>query len=72
MTARRDDAADLDTSAVPEGDALAQREPIAPDHEDDGALPGLDAPWREADPADVADQQRAVPLDDPEPGESLY
>ncbi|MFI9815126.1 hypothetical protein [Saccharothrix variisporea] len=59
---RQADAVDL-----PEGDAVDQRTPVDPDAETDELEPLGDA-WHHADPADVADQQRVVPLDDePDP-----
>lgn len=57
------------TTEVPEGDVVAQKTPVDPDEEND--LEPVGEVWREADPADVADQHRVVPLDDGEPGEGL-
>jgi hypothetical protein len=57
------------TTEVAEGDAVAQKTPIDPDEEND--LEPVGEVWQEADPADVADQHRVVPLDDPQPGEGL-
>ncbi|SDI21262.1 hypothetical protein SAMN05192558_101115 [Actinokineospora alba] len=50
------------TVEVPEGDVVAQKTPVDPDEESD--LEPVGEIWQEADPADVADQHRAVPFDD--------
>lgn len=50
------------TTEVPEGDVVAQKTPVDPDEEND--LEPIGEIWQEADPADVADQHRVVPLDD--------
>ncbi|GAA0245599.1 hypothetical protein GCM10010492_51270 [Saccharothrix mutabilis subsp. mutabilis] len=55
---RQADAVDL-----PERDTVDQRTPVDPDAEPDEVPPLGDA-WQQADPADVADQHRVVPLDD--------
>ncbi|XVV07493.1 hypothetical protein ACQPW3_19785 [Actinosynnema sp. CA-248983] len=55
---RQADAVDL-----PERDTVDQRTPVDPDVEPDDLEP-LGEAWLHADPADVADQQRVVPLDD--------
>ncbi|MBC6445697.1 hypothetical protein [Actinokineospora xionganensis] len=57
------------TTEVPEGDVVAQKTPVDPDEEND--LEPVGEIWQEADPADVADQHRVVPLDDGDQAEGL-